>query len=73
MKKERSIVNTLKALLTSRKFWLAFIVAAVNVFLFAKHLITAEKLAESLALLFTAVIVCIGAEDAAEKYAGSGN
>jgi hypothetical protein len=67
---ERSVWNVVKALATSRKFWLGLIAAVVTGILYVKGLIPADKLAESLVVLATAVIVAIGAEDTATKLAG---
>ena len=66
----RSVWRTLKALATSRKVWLAVIGAVVTGILYARGLIPAEKLADALVLLATAVIVAIAAEDSAEKLGG---
>jgi len=69
----RSMWNVLKCLATSRKVWVAVIGAATAIYLYIKGMITAERLAQSLVALATAVIVSIAAEDSAEKIGGGFN
>ena len=65
---ERSIKNTLYSLLTSRKFWLAFIAAVVAIVLYVNGAITAEQLAETFTVLGGVLVAASAAEDSAEKF-----
>jgi len=67
---KRSVWTVLKLLVTSRKVWVAMIGAAAAVYMHVKGLISADKLASTLVALATAVIVCIAAEDSAQKIGG---
>jgi len=61
-------LNFAKSLLTSRKFWLAFLAVLGAVVMFGQGAITAEQLVESIVVLAGLVIGGIALEDAAQKY-----
>lgn len=61
-------INWLKALLTSRKFWLAFLGVATAAIMFAAGDIGAEQLADAIVALIGLVIGGIALEDAASKW-----
>lgn len=59
-------LNFLKALLVSRKFWLAFIGVIAAVYMFATGQISADVLVDAIVVLVGLVIGGIAAEDVAK-------
>lgn len=64
------IPDFVKALLVSRKFWLAVIGVIGMVFMYIKGLVTAEMLADAIVSLVAIVILAIAGEDMASKVSG---
>lgn len=60
--------RTMNGLLTSRKFWLALIVAISASVLYIQGAITAEKLADALVALAGVLMTTIAAEDMAKQF-----
>ena len=60
----------LKALLVSRKFWLAFIATLVAVVLYIQGAIDAETLVNAIVALMVVLVGSIAAEDVASKLNG---
>ncbi len=65
-------LDFLKALLQSRKFWLAFLAVLAAVVMFAQGAITAEQLVDAIVVLVGVLIGSIAAEDVAKKISGGG-
>lgn len=61
-------IDWLKALLVSRKFWLALLGVAVAAIMFAGGDITAAELVDAIVVLFGLVIGGTAIEDAAAKW-----
>lgn len=66
------MTNAWKALLRSRKFWMALIGVVGGVALYVQGAVTAAELADLITVLAGVVIGAIALEDAAEKRAGNG-
>ena len=61
-------LDFLKALLQSRKFWLAFLGVISGAVMFAQGLITVDQLVELITTLVGVLIGSIALEDAAKKF-----
>lgn len=69
LRKEKKMnIDFVKALLTSRKFWLAFIGVIGAVIVFAQGGIDAQALVDAIVTLVSIVIGGIALEDAAKKF-----
>ncbi len=60
-------LKTLNGLLTSRKFWLAFIALVGAIVLYIQNAITAEQLTNAIITLMSILVGAIAIEDAAHK------
>jgi hypothetical protein len=63
MNTTRSFKDMLISLLTSRKFWLAFVVSATSVYLYVTGAIDADLLVKALVSLGTVLALAIAGED----------
>lgn len=63
-----SIPTPIKALLNSRKFWLALLGVIAAIVLYVQGSITADQLVDAILVLVGVLVTSIAIEDAAEKH-----